>query len=108
MAFGLARPAPPLRCGRRIDFPKGDHRRPPAFLSSANWGLGFWVLSISAILAILSVLGWSWAALGVVLQHLAASWGGLGTSGVAHGASWGALGVAGVSLGASWGALGGS
>ena len=37
LAVDPARPAPPLRGGRRIDFPKGDHRRPPAFLSSAIW-----------------------------------------------------------------------
>ena len=29
-AVDLARPAPPHGGGRRIDFPKGDHRRPPA------------------------------------------------------------------------------
>ena len=39
--FGLARPAPPLRCGRRIEFPKGDHRRPPASFHSASWGKAF-------------------------------------------------------------------
>ena len=31
-AVNLARSAPPLRGGRRIDFPKGDHRRPPVFV----------------------------------------------------------------------------
>ena len=30
-ADDLARPAPPLRGGRRIASPKGEHRRPPAF-----------------------------------------------------------------------------
>ena len=40
-AVGLARSAPPLRCGRRIDFPKGDRRRPPAFWSSVLWGQAF-------------------------------------------------------------------
>ena len=35
LEIGLARSAPPLRGGRRIDFPKGDHRRPPAFFHSA-------------------------------------------------------------------------
>ena len=34
----------PLRGGRRIDFPKGDHRRPPAFFHSAIYGKAFGIL----------------------------------------------------------------
>ena len=49
-----------------------------------------------AILTILSVLGWSWAALRVVLKHFEASWGDLG----------GLLEPLGVPLGGSWGLLG--
>ena len=52
-----ARLSSPLRGGRRIDFPKGDHRRPPAF-SLWRFGEGYLeMLAISAIFAILSVLG---------------------------------------------------
>ena len=36
--------APPLRFGRRIDFPKGDHRRPPASFHSAIYGKAFGIL----------------------------------------------------------------
>ena len=48
--------------------------------------------SISAIWAILSVLGWSWAALRAVLKHLAGSWGGLGCLFEPLGAVLGSLG----------------
>ena len=48
----------PLRGGRRIDFPKGDHRRPPAFFSFCDFGQGLRDTSISAIS---SVFGGFWS-----------------------------------------------
>ena len=48
---------------RRIDFPKGDHRRPPAFLSSAIWVQAFRLYRFQRL---------------AVLKHFAAFWGALG------------------------------
>ena len=65
--FDLARPAPPLRGGRRIDFPKGDHRRPPAFFHSAIWGKAFGIhplrRSYASSMPFGSLLGRSWRVL---------------------------------------------
>ena len=58
--FCPTRSAPPLRGGRRIDFPKGDHRRPPAFFSFCGLGQGLWDSSISAILRFVDAF-WSHA-----------------------------------------------
>ena len=55
-----ARLSSPLRGGRRIDFPKGDHRRPPAFFSFCELGQGLWDSQISATLSVFCVF-WSHA-----------------------------------------------
>ena len=66
---------------------------------------------MSAILAILSVLGWSWEALRTIWKHFAASWGGLGglleRLGAPLGGSWDLLSASWEPLGASWAPLGG-
>ena len=64
LAVGLARPAPPLRGGRRIDFPKGDHRRPPAFFHSAIWGKAFGIHRLRRSYASSVPFGASWGDLG--------------------------------------------
>ena len=59
-AFDLARSAPPLRGGRRIDFPKGDHRCPPAFfiLRFGTRHLGYVDLGdLKSLLCLLEPLG---------------------------------------------------
>ena len=71
-----ARPAPhPFGGGRRIDFPKGDHRRPPALLSSAALRQGLCVSSGSGFESLVleascNVLGTSWGRLGGVFGRL--------------------------------------
>ena len=67
LEFGLARSAPPLRGGRRIDLPQGAHRRPPAFFHYAIWGKAFWDTSTSAILCVFDSF---WAPLGAILESL--------------------------------------
>ena len=65
LEIDLARPAPPLRGGRRIDLPQGASPPPARLFVVCELWRGFLAFSLSAIGAILSVLDWSWAALGV-------------------------------------------
>jgi len=74
-AENLTRPDLPLRGGRRIDNPKGDHRRPPTLFSFCELGQGLWdswlLGSLQTLLEPPGVLlGASWGLLGC-------SWGGL-------------------------------
>ena len=74
-AENLTRPDLPLRGGRRIDNPKGDHRRPPTLFSLCELGQGLWdswlLGSLQTLLEPPGVLlGASWGLLGC-------SWGGL-------------------------------
>ena len=66
---------------RRIDFPKGDHRRPPAFVIRRFGDRVFGFLRFRRC--------WQY---GVFWDSSYAQLKGLGASGVALGASWGALG----------------
>ena len=66
LEIDLARPAPPLRGGRRIDLPQGAHRRPPAFFF-CDLGQGLWDTSTSAILCIFDSF---WEPLGAILESL--------------------------------------
>ena len=100
-----------LRGGRRIAWPKGDYRRPPAFLCSAIVGRAFVfqrsrrflrsILSAAALGALHVVLGCSWLLLGFLERtwpNLAAqtakndpqmaSWEPLGASWAPFGPTW--------------------
>ena len=64
LAFDLACSAPPLRVGRRIDFPKADHRRPPAYFILRFGARPLGYSDFGDLMRLGCLLGASWGDLG--------------------------------------------